>query len=266
MHPDKRSRTLARIKLESLLERLPALAAQLLQETLLLVYPPICAGCVRLCHSGEPFCPDCCLALDLIAEPYCPLCGIPFGAETTSNHLCGNCLWSVHLFDRARAAGFYQGLIREVIHRFKYGGKTFLVRPLTRMLIAPGKELTRLHRIDTIVPVPLHYRRLRQRGFNQASLLARRVGSLLQLPVDYSNLKRTRWTEPQIGLSRKQRAENVKGAFSLKVPEKVKDKGVLLVDDVLTTGETVDQCVKALKKNGGAREVVVLTVARTVAR
>ena len=134
------------------------------------------------------------------------------------------------------------------------------------MLIGPARELTRLHRIDTIVPVPLHYRRLRQRGFNQASLLARRLGSLLQLPVDYSNLKRTRLTEPQIGLSRKQRAENVKGAFSLKAPEKFNDKGVLLVDDVLTTGETVDQCVKVLKKNGGAREVVVLTVARTVAR
>ena len=266
MHPDKRSRTLARFRLKTLLERLPALAARLLEETLLLVYPPMCAGCARPCHSDQPFCPDCCLAVDLIAQPYCPRCGIPFGAETTSSHLCGDCLGSVHLFDRARAAGFYQGLIREVIHRFKYGGKTFLVRPLTRMLIGPGKELTRLHRIDTIVPVPLHYRRLRQRGFNQASLLARRLGSLLQLPVDYSNLKRTRWTEPQIGLSRKQRADNVKGAFSLKSPEKVEDKGVLLVDDVLTTGETVDQCVKVLKKNGGAREVVVLTVARTVAR
>ena len=155
--------------------------------------------------------------------------------------------------------------MREVIHRFKYDGKTFLARPLARMLIGPGKELTRLHRIDTIVPVPLHYRRLRQRGFNQASLLARRLGSLLQLPVDYSNLKRTRWTEPQIGLSRKQRAANVKGAFSLKARQKVEGKGILLVDDVFTTGETVNQCVEVLKNAGGAREVVILTVARTVA-
>jgi ComF family protein len=266
MQPNKRSLTTTRLEIKNLLERLPTLAARLVRETLLLVYPPMCAGCARPCHSAEPFCPDCCLALDLISEPYCPLCGIPFGAETTSSHLCGDCLGSVHLFDRARAVGLYQGLIREVIHRFKYGGKTFLVRPLARMLIGPGKELTRLHRIDTIVPVPLHSGRLRQRGFNQASLLARRLGSLLQIPVDYSSLKRTRWTEPQIGLSRKQRAENVKGAFSLKAPEKVKGKGVLLVDDVLTTGETVDQCVKVLKKAGGAREVAVLTVARTIAR
>ena len=265
MHPDKRSRTLARFKLKTLLDHLPSLAARLVRETLFFIYPPMCAGCARPCNSAEPFCPDCCRALDLISEPYCPLCGIPLAAETATSSLCGDCLGSVHLFDRARATGFYQGLIREVIHRFKYGGKTFLVRPLARMLIGPARELTRLHRIDTIVPVPLHYRRLRQRGFNQASLLARRLGSLLQIPVDYSSLNRTRWTDPQIGLSRRQRAENVRGAFSLKATENLRGKGVLLVDDVLTTGETVNQCVKVLRKAGQAREVVVLTVARTVA-
>jgi ComF family protein len=133
------------------------------------------------------------------------------------------------------------------------------------MLVDPAKDLIPLHGIDTIIPVPLHYRRLRQRGFNQASLLARGLGSLLQIPVDYFSLKRTRWTDPQIGLSRKQRAANVKGAFSLKSAKKIKGKGILLLDDVLTTGETVNQCVGVLKKDGGAREVVVLTVARTVA-
>jgi ComF family protein len=265
MHPNKRFVTTVGLEIKALLERLPTFAAGLVRETLLLVYPPVCAGCARLCRSDELFCPDCFIALDLIVEPYCPFCGIPFGAETTISHLCGDCLGSLHLFDRARAAGFYQGLLREVIHRFKYGGKTFLVRPLARMLTGPGEELTRLHRIDAIIPVPLHYKRLRQRGFNQASLLARRLGSFLKISVDYSSLRRSRWTDPQIGLSRNQRAENVRGAFSLKTPEKVEGKGVLLVDDVLTTGETVNQCVKVLKKAGGAREVVVLTVARTVA-
>ena len=266
MHSHKRSPTITGLEIKTLLERLPTLAAGLLRETLLLVYPPMCAGCSRAFYSdkSEPFCRDCFIALDLISEPYCPLCGIPFSSEKTTNHLCGDCLGSVHRFDRARATGFYQGLIREVIHRFKYGGQTFLVNPLARMLIGPGNELTRMHRIDTIVPVPLHCKRLRQRGFNQASLLARRLGSLLKIPVDYSSLKRTRWTDPQIGLSRNQRAANVKGAFSLKAREKIKGKGILLLDDVLTTGETVNQCVRVLKKDGGAREVVVLTVARTV--
>ena len=263
MHPHKRSATSTGLEMKTLLSRLTTFAERLTQETLLLIYPPTCAGCTRAFNSDKPFCPDCFSALDLISDPYCPLCGIPFGAKTTISHLCGDCLGSHHRFDRARSTGIYQGLIREVINRFKYGGQTFLVRPLARMLMGPAEELIRLHRIDMIVPVPLHYRRLRQRGFNQASLLARRLGSLLRIPVDYSSLRRTRWTEPQIGLSRNQRAANVKGAFSLKAMEKVKGKGVLLLDDVLTTGETVNQCARVLQ-DGGAREVVVLTVARTV--
>lgn len=267
MRMHKRNLTTASLDIKTLFRRLPTLAARLLGETLLLVYPPMCAGCSRALGPEDPtlFCPDCLTALDLISEPYCPLCGIPFVAENTTSHLCGDCLGGVHSFDRARAAGFYQGLIREVIHRFKYGGQTFLVKPLARMLVEPAKDLIRLHRIDTIIPVPLHYKRLRQRGFNQASLLARSLGSLLHIPVDYFSLKRTRWTDPQIGLSRNQRAGNVKGAFSLKSAEKIKGKGILLLDDVFTTGETVNQCVGVLKKDGGAGEVVVLSVARTVA-
>jgi ComF family protein len=133
------------------------------------------------------------------------------------------------------------------------------------MLAAPAEELSRLHKIDIIIPVPLHPKRLRQRGFNQASLLARRLGSALKISVDYGSLKRSRWTEPQTGLTRRQRAANVRGAFDLKAPEKVRGKGILRLDDVLTTGETVNQCVRVLKRDGGAKEVVVLTVARTVA-
>jgi ComF family protein len=266
MYPDKRSLTTKGCAIKTLLRRLPVLTVRLVHEALLLVYPPMCAGCSRSLDPEESplFCSDCLVALEFISEPYCSLCGIPFVAEVTTSHLCGDCLGGAHCFDRARAKGFYQGLIREVIHRFKYGGQTFLVRPLARILIGPAKELTRLHGIDTIVPVPLHHKRLRQRGFNQASLLARRLGPLLQIPVDYSSLKRTRWTDPQIGLSRSQRAANVKGAFSLKGSDKIKGKGVLLLDDVLTTGETVNQCVRVLK-DGGARDVAVLTIARTVA-
>ena len=247
-------------------QRLPALVARLLQGPLLFIYPPTCAGCAQILESEEPapFCPDCFKALDLILEPYCPLCGIPYLAEAPSRHLCGDCLGGVHHFDRARATGLYQGLFREVIHRYKYRGQLFLVRPLAKMLAAPAKELSRLHKIDIIVPVPLHPKRLRQRGFNQASLLARRLGSALKISVDYASLRRSRWTEPQTGLTRRQRAANVRGAFGLKTPENVRGKGILLLDDVLTTGETVNQCVRLLKRDGGAIEVVVLTVARTV--
>ena len=246
--------------------RFPALAARLVRELALFIYPPTCAGCGQPLHSDrlEPFCPDCLRTLEFISEPYCPVCGIPYATEISNPHLCGDCLSGIHYFDRARSTGSYRGSLREVLHRFKYGGRTSLARPLAHMLIEPGKHLARLHKIDHIIPVPLHPKRLRQRGFNQASLLARRLGSALKISVDYASLQRFRWTEPQTGLTRRQRATNVKGAFSLKSNEKVKGKGILVVDDVLTTGETVNQCVRVLKKNGGAREVAVLTVARTV--
>ena len=246
--------------------RFPALAARLVRELALFIYPPTCPGCGQPLHSdrSEPFCPDCLMTLEFISEPYCPVCGVPYTKEIPNPHLCGDCLSGIHYFDRARSTGSYRGALREVLHRFKYGGRTSLARPLAHMLIAPGKHLARLHKIDHIIPVPLHPKRLRQRGFNQASLLARRLGSALKISVDYASLQRSRWTEPQTGLTRRQRAANVKGAFSLKSNAKVRRKGILVVDDVLTTGETVNQCVRVLKKDGEAREVAVLTVARTV--
>ena len=253
-------------QIENLAQRLPVLAARLAQEVVLLIYPPTCAGCNIPLDSERsgPFCGACLKTLELVSEPYCPICGNPYSTEGPTPHLCGDCLGGVHLFDRARASGFYRGLLREVIHRFKYGGQTFLARPLARTLATSAKELTRLHNIDLVVPVPLHPKRLIQRGFNQASLLARHLGSALKISVDYASLRRSRWTEPQTGLTRRQRALNVKGAFNLIRPEKIQAKNILLVDDVFTTGETVNQCVRALKKDGGAKEVVVLTVARTV--
>ena len=248
-------------------QRLPALAVRLVQEVALFIYPSACASCSNLLDSekSHPFCPDCLKTLELISEPYCPTCGIPYATEGLDPHLCGDCLGGVHLFDRARATGFYRGLLREVIHRFKYGGQTFLARPLAKIAVASGKELAKLHKVDLIIPVPLHSKRLRQRGFNQASLLARRLGSALKIPVDYSSLRRIRWTEPQTGLSRRQRAVNVKNAFDLSRPERIEGKSILLLDDVLTTGETVNHCIRELKRVGGAKEVVVLTVARAVA-
>jgi ComF family protein len=245
--------------------RLPTLTAKLLQELLWFVFPPACAGCARLlCTSTEEsFCPECQKTVDLVQSPFCPVCGLPFSAETADSHLCGDCLTGAYYFDRARAAGLYRRAIREVLNRFKYDGQLFLVRPLASMLISPATELLASHRVELIVPVPLHRRRLRQRGFNQAALLARRLGSILKLPVDYSSLKRSRWTEPQTGLSRRQRVKNVKGAFHLQRSEKVQGKCVLLLDDVFTTGETVNQCSRTLK-DAGARGVLVLTVARTV--
>jgi len=246
--------------------RAPSLLRRLLQELLLFLYPPTCAGCGEAVSPAEPleFCARCWDSLELVRSPFCPTCGLPLSPEAPAPYQCGACLGGLYRFDRARAAGPYRGLLREVIHRFKYQGHISLARPLAQLLLPPARELCTLNVIHVVVPVPLHRRRLRDRGFNQAALLARRLGASLNLPVGYTVLSRRRWTEPQIGLSPNQRAENVRGAFAVSESAVVRGRGVLLVDDVFTTGETVDQCVRELKR-AGARAVAVLTVARTVA-
>jgi ComF family protein len=245
---------------------MPSLFRRLAEGILHFVYPPVCAGCAEPISPAEPleFCPSCRGSLDLVGGPSCPTCGVPLSPEAPGPYECGACLAGLYRFDRARAAGAYRGLLREVIHRFKYDGHIALARPLAQLMLPGAKELCTFHEINVVLPVPLHPRRLRERGFNQAALLARRVGVSLNIPVEYTVLRRLRWTEPQIGLSSRERAENVRGAFGLTNRRAVRNRTVLLVDDVFTTGETVDQCVRELKR-GGATEVVVLTVARTVA-
>jgi ComF family protein len=252
-------------RLQTWIRRAPSLLRRLSDELLLFLYPPTCAGCGEPVAPAEPlgFCPRCRDSLELGGSPCCPTCGLPLSPEAPEPYQCGACLEGLYRFDRARAAGPYRGLLREVIHRFKYEGHISLARPLAQLLLPVARELCTLHEIHVVVPVPLHPRRLRDRGFNQAALLARRVGSSINLPVRYTVLRRRRWTAPQIGLSPRERAQNVRGAFAVSEPALVRSRGVMLVDDVFTTGETVDQCVRELKR-GGAREVVVLTVARTV--
>jgi predicted amidophosphoribosyltransferase len=230
MHPVKLTSRPAAAQIRKWAERVPAITNKLVQELISFIYPPTCAGCGLALSANleDTFCLDCDKSLDLIRSPYCPSCGIPNSTEAPRPHLCGECLTGSFHFDRARARGLYRGLLRQVIHRFKYGGQTFLVRPLAQMLTVPGRELISQHKVEFIVPVPLHYIRLRQRGFNQAALLAKRLGATLKISVDYSCLKRSRWTAPQTGLSRRQRAVNVKGAFELIKPEKVRGKSVLL--------------------------------------
>jgi ComF family protein len=246
--------------------RAPSLLRRLSDELILFLYPPTCAVCGEPVSPAEPlgFCPCCRDSLELVEGPSCSTCGLPLSPEAPAPYQCGACLGGLYRFDRARAAGPYRGLLREVIHRFKYQGHISLARPLAQLVLPPARELCTLHEIHVVVPVPLHRRRLRDRGFNQAALLARRLGASLDLPVRYTVLSRRRWTEPQIGLSPSQRAKNVRGAFVVSEAAVLRDQGVLLVDDVFTTGETVDQCIRELKR-AGAGEVAVLTVARTVA-
>lgn len=262
------------------------------------VFPPKCLVCGRLFMpapgSGslrptlsspkmlEPFiefyqllnascCPDCLKGFEVISSPICECCGMMFKGHADDNHLCGDCLTQPKKFRMARAAMVYDHHLMAVIHRFKYAGKTRLAKPLGRLVLGAYLRYWHHQKVDLILPVPLHPKKMRQRGFNQSYLLMDTwksiskpmVGELGTIPVKTDVLVRNKATSPQTGLGRKPRLANIKGAFTVRFPEEVFGKRVLLVDDVYTTGATVNECAKMLLK-AGAQTVDVLTVARAV--
>jgi ComF family protein len=179
------------------------------------------------------------------------------------DHTCGECATVSRPFSAARAAVVFDGPVQELIHRLKYGKKTHIFRPLALLTSRHLTPFIAESGAELIIPVPLHRKRLRERGFNQSVLLAGVLAKSWHLPMSRNNLRRIRWTEPQISLSVADRTKNVRGAFAVKDPTQIKGKRILLVDDVYTTGSTVTECAKVLK-NAGAKEVYVATVARAV--
>jgi len=229
------------------------------------LFPPLCHVCRRFIpDSGEiHICPDCRERMPPIVAPLCIVCGIPFSGAGT-DHVCGSCSTSLPRFDAARAAFAYEGASRDLIHAFKYRNKTHLRRPLALLTIGRLSEFIVSRRSDLIMPVPLHRKKLSSRGFNQAILLGEILAQRLQVPLDRRNLRRIRWTEPQVNLAAHERRANVKGAFAIHDPALVNGRRVLLVDDVLTTGSTADECGRILRASGAA-DVTVVTVARALA-
>ena len=196
-----------------------------------------------------------------VASPLCLICGIPF-AGVGEDHICGACQTHPPHFDYARAHLLYEGAGRDLIHAYKYRYKTHLRQPLGLLLLEGMEGFLRERAVELLIPVPLHRPRLRIRGFNQAQLLCAMVSERLSIPVLPDGLIRTRPTQPQVELSAADRRNNVKGAFAVKNPEKMQGKKILLLDDVMTTGSTVNECAAELKKCG-ATSVTVVTVART---
>lgn len=226
------------------------------------LFPPLCHICRSfITDAGQiHICPSCREQLPLVMSPCCTVCGVPF-AGAGSNHICGRCLKDPPCFDAACSQLLYEGAARDLLHRFKYQYKTHLRRPLALLALEGLTGIIQRQQPDMIVPVPLHRSRLRSRGFNQAVLLGSVFSTRLALPMLVDGLVRIRWTEPQIELSADQRRSNVKGAFSCARSADINGKRVLLLDDVMTTGSTVDECAKELKKSG-ASYILVATVAR----
>jgi ComF family protein len=216
-------------------------------------------------------CPVCLKGFVAISPPICECCGMMFKGHEDDNHLCGDCLMHPKKFRMARAAMVYDHDLMAVIHRFKYAGKTRLAKPLGRLIFGAYLRYWHDEKADLILPVPLHTKKMRRRGFNQSYLLIDSwksiskpmVDEMGSIPVKTDILVRNKDTLPQAGLGRQQRLTNIKGVFKVRVPEIVFGKKVLLVDDVYTTGATVNECARVLLK-AGAQTVDVLTAARTV--
>ena len=229
-----------------------------------LLFPPLCLGCKRRLDSSQPplFCLHCAQSLVFIQSPLCSRCGTPF--VSGDDHLCGACLTDRHAFDLARSLCLYRPPLSDLILALKFHGHLAGIATFKTLLTRSGL-LDAFCVPDFILPVPLHATRLRERGFNQAQTIAVGCFAHWKKSIALNNLIRHRSTTPQSLLSGKERRQNLHDVFSLADPGRVSGARVLLVDDVYTTGSTVNACSKVLRR-AGAKRIEVFTLARSIAR
>jgi len=228
--------------------------------------PPLCAGCREPLGHGDGLCAACWSKLSFIAPPFCPRLGIPFVYDPGPGLLSMEAIAAPPAYDRARAAVRYDDVASELVHALKYGDRLDLAPMMGRWMARAGHEL--LADADALVPVPLHWRRQWMRRQNQSAALAAAIvrdTGFARLGVVSGALRRVRATRQQVGLSKTERAGNVQGAFRVDPQRRADIAGrrLILVDDVLTSGATVDACAKALRR-AGAAHVDVLVFARVV--
>jgi ComF family protein len=228
-----------------------------------LVWPRQCQACgeTRFCGRFAFLCDACFSSAPPLEPPWCERCGLPFAGLAGQGAECPNCRGAELEFDQARSAVRFRGVVRRAIHGLKYQGELFWIPALEAWFLEGAARHLAGETVEVVVPVPLHPVRERQRGLNQAAVLARALARARGLRLEARALARVRPTETQTHLDRAERRENLKGAFRARRPDAVAGKRVLLVDDVLTTGSTLSECAGVLKE-AGAAAVRVLTLAR----
>jgi ComF family protein len=250
----------ASIAVPTRLKRAANAARNLARGALDLALPPLCAVC-REPVENKGLCPACWSKLSFITRPYCERLGIPFVYDPGPGVLSMAAIADPPAYHRARAAVRFDEISRPLVHALKYGDRLDLAPLLGRWMSYAGREL--LVEADALVPVPLHWRRLWARRFNQSAMLAATISAESGVPVAAAALKRVKATVQQVGLTRTERSTNVQGAF--RVPDEGKaavvGRRLVLVDDVLTSGATVEGCTRALLR-AGAANVDVLIFAR----
>ncbi len=242
---------------------LPSRFANLGAAVLDILFPARCLLCGEQLKPGTDilFCQSCGGRLIIIQPPLCPCCGrlLP---DSAASHLCGACLRQRPAFSKARALFIYDKFSAPLIHEFKYRGRTTGQQTFSALLRrSPVRR--ELNIPDLIIPVPLHHKRLRQRGFNQALTLAHSFFPQDKQIIRADLLIRQRWTTPQASLNGHERRKNLRNAFMVANSAPVKGKNILLIDDVFTTGSTLNECAAILRHNG-ACDIQALTLARVL--
>jgi len=244
---------------ESHYKRVSGLAMKWLAD---LLYPRQCFGCgASAPQDFRYFCWDCWADIQPLEPPFCHRCGDPVSGAVEHEFVCYACSATPPFFTFARSSTRYAGLVRDALRHLKYEQALWLAPDLAQLLTATVRSEYHKEAFDVVVPVPLHAMRRRERGFNQSGLLAQALAQQLESTFMPRVLKRIRPTISQTNLTARDRLSNVSGVFQVKKSRAIVDRKVLLVDDVMTTGATVNACAKELKKHG-ATSVHVITVAR----
>ncbi len=228
------------------------------------LYPRHCFACDKSLHEEKDtyICESCMEIIEATEARRCSKCGLKSGPGiTSSGNGCHECKNTNLGFEKSFFVSDNIEPVRTLIHQFKYKKHICLATPLGSLLVNLLHQKT-IGEIDSVVPVPLHWKKKRERGFNQSELMAKKISNKLYIPISTNNLFRAKSTLSQTQLSRTQRQNNVKGAFKVKNPEMFYQKNVLLVDDVLTTGMTASECAKSLKR-AGANKVLLVALARS---
>lgn len=228
-----------------------------------LLFPPICVGCRNIVAEPGTLCPACWPRLRFLEAPWCAVLGTPFAHDMGEGAVSPAAIADPPPFARARAAVAFGGVARDIVHGLKYRDRTDLAPWMAKWMVRAGAEL--LVDADLVVPVPLHRARFFSRRFNQSAELARHISSLRGLTFAPEAVQRVKRTRQQVGLQRKAREDNMRGAFAVPkaMRERVKGANALVVDDVYTTGSTVKALASVLVRAGAAR-VDVLTFARAL--
>lgn len=228
------------------------------------IYPHRCPSCKDIVDSDLVFCLNCWKKLQFITKPTCSICGTPlqFKISDDNDIVCTNCLLKKPYYDKAVSCFIYNKTISKAIFEFKFYKKMFLSKFFAKFIYRVAAQY--LDQVDYIVPVPMSLKRLRWRGFNQALLLAKNLGTLSNKEIIRDLIIKTKHTKAQAKLKNKDRIKNLKSVFVIneKYLEKIKDKNIAIIDDVITTGTTINECSKVLKRYDVSK-IFVFSIAKT---